>query len=81
MGAYAAIYDLKTKAATRDQRCIIDFARLVSNADDAEFETRVGSFLDLDEFARFLAAEVLLASYDGLLATVNFSCISIPFRK
>jgi spore coat protein CotH len=46
---------------------VIDFARLVSSATDAEFAARVGDFLDLDEFARFFAAEVLLPSYDGIL--------------
>jgi spore coat protein CotH len=34
-----------------------------------EFAARLGAFLDLDEFARFLAAEVLLSSYDGILST------------
>ncbi len=66
--AYAAIYDLKTKATLAQQRRVVDFARLVSFADDAEFAQRLGSFLDLDEFARFLAGEVLLSSYDGILS-------------
>ena len=47
---------------------MIDFARLVSSATDAEFAARVGDFLDLDEFARFLAGQVLLPNYDGILA-------------
>jgi RNA polymerase sigma factor (sigma-70 family) len=66
--AYAAIYDLKTKATMAQQRRVIDFARLVSSASDAEFAERLGSFLDLDEFARFLAGDVLLSSYDGILS-------------
>jgi RNA polymerase sigma factor (sigma-70 family) len=66
--AYAPIYDLKTKATPEQQRRVIDFARLVSFATDAEFAARVGDFLDLDEFARFLAGEVLLPSYDSILA-------------
>jgi RNA polymerase sigma factor (sigma-70 family) len=66
--AYAPIYDLKTKATLEQQRRVIDFARLVSSATDAEFAARVGDFLDLDEFARFLAGEVLLPSYDGILS-------------
>lgn len=66
--AYAAIYDLKTKATAEQQRRVIDFARLVSFSTDAEFAERVGSFLDLDEFARFLAGQVLLSSYDSILA-------------
>jgi spore coat protein CotH len=67
--AYAPIYDLKTKATPEQRRHVIDFARLVSSATDAEFAARVGDFLDLDEFARFLAGQVLLPNYDGILAT------------
>ena len=66
--AYAAIYDLKTKATPEQRRRVIDLARLVSFADDAEFAARVGGWLDLDEFARFLAGNVLLSSYDGILS-------------
>ena len=65
---YAPIYDLKTKATPEQQRRVIDFARLVSSATDAEFAARVGDFLDLDEFARFLAGQVLLPNYDGILS-------------
>jgi spore coat protein CotH len=65
--AYAPIYDLKTKATPEQQRRVIDFARLVSSATDAEFAARAGDFLDLDEFARFLAGQVLLPNYDGIL--------------
>jgi spore coat protein CotH len=66
--AYAAIYDLKTKATRDQERRVVDFAWLVSGASDGEFAARVGEFLDLDEFARFLACLVLLSSYDGLLS-------------
>ena len=66
--AYAGIYDLKTKATEEQKRRVIDFARLLTHADDAEFARRVGEFLDLDEFARFVAGMVLLASYDGFLS-------------
>jgi len=66
--AYAPIYDLKTKATPEQQRRVIDLAQLVSSATDAEFTARVGDFLDLDEFARFLAGQVLLPNYDGILS-------------
>ena len=65
--SYAAIYDLKTKATPEQQRRVIEFARLVSFATNEAFAARIGDFLDLDEFARFLAGEVLLSSYDSLL--------------
>jgi RNA polymerase sigma factor (sigma-70 family) len=66
--AYAPIYDLKTKATPEQQQRVIDFARFVSFATDAEFAAEVGDFLDLDEFARFLAGQVLLPCYDGILS-------------
>src|SRR5439155_2908979 len=55
--AYAAIYDLKTKATSEQLRRVIDLAKLVSYANDNEFSAHVGEFLNLDEFARFLAVE------------------------
>jgi spore coat protein H len=66
--AYAAIYDLKTKATPVQQRRVIEFARLVTYASDAEFAAHVGDFLDLENFARYLAVEVLLSNYDGFLS-------------
>jgi DNA-directed RNA polymerase specialized sigma24 family protein len=66
--AYAGIYDLKTQATSAQQRRVIDFARLVSHADDTEFASRVGDFLDLEAFARFMAGQVLLSNYDSFLA-------------
>jgi RNA polymerase sigma factor (sigma-70 family) len=65
--AYAPIYDLKTKATAAQKQRVIDFSRLLTHADDAEFNRRVGEFLDLEEFARFLAALVLVANYDSFL--------------
>ncbi len=65
--AYAAIYDLKTQATTAQLRRMIEFARLVTHASDQEFAQRLGEFLDLERFARYLAGEVLLSNYDGFL--------------
>lgn len=66
--AYADIYDLKTKAAPKQQQRVIDFSRLLTLADDEEFARRAGEFLDLDKFARYLACEVLLSNYDSFLS-------------
>jgi DNA-directed RNA polymerase specialized sigma24 family protein len=65
--AYAEVYDVKTEATPEQQRRVIDFSRLVSYAGDAEFAERVGDFLDLEAFARFLAGQVILSNYDSLL--------------
>src|SRR6185295_11634492 len=66
--AYAAIYDLKTEATAEQRRRVIEFARLVTYASDAEFTRRGGDYLDLEKFARYLACEVLQAIYDGFLS-------------
>jgi len=66
--AYAAIYDLKTRATPAQQERVIEFARLLTLAEDATFAGRVGEFLDLEKFARYLACEVLLANYDSFLS-------------
>ena len=66
--AYAPTYDLKTKATEKQKQRVIELARLVSFAKDDEFAIRIEEFLDFDEFARFLAGEVLLSSYDSFLS-------------
>lgn len=64
---YEAVYDLKTKATPEQLRRVIDLAKLVSHGSDAEFVRRLPDFLDIEEFAAFVAGHVLLASYDGFL--------------
>ena len=66
--AYADIYDLKTRATPRQLDRLVDFARLLAQADDPEFARRVPDYIDLDEFAGFLAGNVLISSYDGFLS-------------
>jgi hypothetical protein len=66
--AYAEIYDLKTKATEEEKQRVIDFARLVTHADDSEFARLLPDFLDLQNFAAFLAGHVLMSSYDGFLS-------------
>ena len=50
------------------RRRVIDFARLVTHADDAEFAAKLGDFLELDETARYFAVTVWLATMDSILA-------------
>jgi hypothetical protein len=66
--AYSAIYDLKTKATKEQTARVVEFAKFVSHTSDAEFAARLPEFLDLEEYAAFLAGHVLLSSYDGYLS-------------
>jgi len=64
---YNQTYDPKTPLTDGQKQRVIDFARLVSGATDAQFAARLGEFLDLDETARYLAVVVFLSDLDGLL--------------
>ena len=64
---YKQTYDSKTDVSVEDTKRVMEFARLVSKADDAEFAARAGDYLDLDEFARFMAVTVWLSTMDSIL--------------
>jgi hypothetical protein len=66
--AYKSIYDPKTRVSPDQRQRLLDLCQLVSHAEDAEFHRRLGEILDLDAAARFFAAEVLLANYDGIFS-------------
>jgi spore coat protein CotH len=65
---YNQTYDPKTDLTPEQKQRIIDFSRLVTSADDAEFASKLDSYLDLDEFARFMAVTVYLSTLDSILA-------------
>jgi DNA-directed RNA polymerase specialized sigma24 family protein len=66
--AYSDTYEIKTKATLDQQQRVMEFARIVSHASDAEFAKALPDYLDIEEFAAFTAGHVLLSSYDGFLA-------------
>src|SRR4051812_29730906 len=65
---YKAVYDVKTKATKAQWQRVEEFAQLVTHAEDEEFAKRVSEFLDLEEYAAFVAGHVLTSSYDGYLS-------------
>jgi len=65
--AYEQIYDPKTDLTEDQKRRVIEFCRFVTLATDAEFAARLGDYIDLDEFARFLAVTVWTGDLDGIL--------------
>jgi hypothetical protein len=55
--------------ATREQsQRVLAFARLVHQASDDEFNKEIDSFLDVDEFLRFLAANALTSNLQSAFA-------------
>ena len=60
-------YEPKTDVSTWQAGRVMGFSRLMSYATDAELAAQVGEFIDLDEFARFMAVTTYLASMDSIL--------------
>jgi putative membrane-bound dehydrogenase-like protein len=48
-----------------EARRLIEFVRLVQQGDDERFRKEIASFLDVDEFLRFMAVQALIANADG----------------
>lgn len=65
--AYQQAYDPKTDLTEPQKQRVFAFAKLVTQADDAEFARRLPEFLDVDEFSRFMAVTVWLSSTDSIL--------------
>jgi hypothetical protein len=65
--AYEQSYDPKTDLTDAQRQRVIALGRLVSHATDEEFAARIGDYVDLDDFARYLAVLVWLANHDSLL--------------
>jgi hypothetical protein len=64
---YNQTYDPKTDLTPEQKQRLIDFCKLVTKADDATFATKVSEYLNLDEFARFMAVTVWLSTLDSIL--------------
>lgn len=65
--AYNQIYDPKNDVTEKQKRRVQDFAKLLTDANDADFARRVSEFIDVDEFSRFMAVTVWLSTLDSIL--------------
>lgn len=64
---YNQMYDPKTDLTTAETQRIIEFCRVLSTSTDDVFAARAGEFIDLDAFARYMAALVWMANPDSVL--------------
>lgn len=60
-------YQAKTDVRPQDAKRVIDFTRLLDRADDDTFKKEVGNYLEVDQFLRFLAVNVLLSNIDSFM--------------
>ncbi|MBI3865405.1 MAG: CotH kinase family protein [Planctomycetia bacterium] len=64
---YNQTYDPKGRLSDEQKQRIIEFCKFTTTADEAEFAKKLGDFVDLDNFARYLAITTWLADLDGIL--------------
>jgi len=65
--AYNQTYDPKGGISDLQKQRVIDFCKFVAAANDKEFAARLADYLDLDNFARYMAITTWLCDFDGLL--------------
>jgi spore coat protein CotH len=65
---YKAQYQPKHEPSKEEAQRVIGFARLIHKADDEQFARQIGSYLDVDEFLRFVAVNALLVNFDSFLS-------------
>lgn len=65
--AYNQIYDPKVGLYDEQKKAVMELSRFVTQADDGAFAAHIGEYIDLPEFARFMAVMVYLSDLDGIL--------------
>ncbi len=71
-------FEPKSKPKKREAQRLIDLTRLIHKADDEQFRREIGSLLDTDQFARFLAVNTLLSNMDSFLTQVHNYYVYLP---
>ena len=64
---YKQTYDPKTPVFASQARRVIDFCKLLTDADDATFAAKAADYVDFDEVSRFLAVTVWISTLDSIL--------------
>lgn len=64
---YADRYKPEDEPSGKQKQRLTVFTNLISNASEEEFAREIGTFLDLEAFLRFIAANVLLSNLDSYL--------------
>lgn len=65
---YKDQYRPQRDATADEAKRVIEFAKLVNQTTDTEFKKRIGEFIDLDAFLRFMAANALTTNLESFLA-------------
>src|SRR5207253_712361 len=75
---YERRYNVKSGADPKLRQRLIDASRLVHLSDDEHFRKEIGSYLDIDEFLRFAAANAMVANLDSAFMMGHNYYIYLP---
>jgi len=64
---YKQTFDPKDKPSKEEIARVIETCRFVSKSSDADFAAKLSDYIELDEFARYMAVTVYLSDLDGIL--------------
>ena len=64
---YEKTYDPKGKPTDADKQHFMSFTKFVHEASDDEFAAKLGTYLDIPQFAKYLAGTVVTSSLDTIL--------------
>jgi spore coat protein H len=69
--AYINIYRPEREATPHEQQRMIEFAGLISQTDVALFREKIGTYLDVDQFLRFIAVHLFIQNNDSYVGGGN----------
>lgn len=69
--AYIPVFRPDREATTHEQQRVMEFAGLISQTDVALFREKIGTYLDVDEFLRFVAVHLFIANNDSYVGGGN----------
>lgn len=67
--AYDDRYRPRKPPKDAESRRLIEFTRLIHKADDADFHGRIGEFIDVKQFIRYLAVNCAISNLDSFIGT------------
>ena len=65
--AYIPVYRPEREATPHEQQRVIEFAGLVSQPDVVLFREKIGTYLDVDQFLRFVAVNLFIVNGDSYI--------------
>ena len=65
--SYVSTYRPEREATPHEQQRMIEFAGLISQNDVTAFRQKIGTYLDIDEFLRFIAVNLFISNNDSYL--------------